>query len=529
LIPSLKRQLRRPKRLKYKQHRIYELGCRLPTVTFNFGTDVVISTVQEIERACEYVRIAIFQIHSNAVFNKLTEKLDCGVKVEIFTLPYDSINPDVRTEVESHLRELEKKGAILLFDKWNVGDPSRTTTAVGRWYSFHGKFIVTDKSAIALSANLTDSQELDASIVFRDDPAKIAEFNSKFDVLLRMFVTPDGTFDGTIRRQILVSNPDAITVFDLPKNIGEQHKNHWIAHYPVGICPAEVPIEEKLYITPFDCRGWNFFSKIIAEAQEYVYISTESFTDDSFSDFLVNTAVNNKRDIKVLTGATSMDFTDRIEDMFRDLLAQDIEVKTTVEELHAKLIVTDKVLVVSSMNLNKINLGFYQTLSFWRENTETIFVSKDPALIQLGKEKYLEIFGRSQNVNEILSVKLEGLVNEIFKGCFKLSPKPEVRKLFAKFILKKQIDTKKTIIKIGKITRKLMAGSGRTRVEQNDFLKALVLYHLSERKLDYTQIKERIEELGVFNVMQLLSDLTMAGKIEKDAEDYYKINVEALF
>ncbi len=493
------------------------------------GTDVVSSTIQEIEQAHEYIRIAIFQIHSNAVFEKITEKLTCGVRIEIFTLPYDSIYPDVRAEVEGRLRELENKGAILYFDKWNVGDPSRTTTAVGRWYSFHGKFIVTDKSAIALSANLTDSQELDASIVFRDDPAKIAEFNGKFDTLVRMFVTPDGTNEGTIRRQVLASNPDATAVFNLPKNIGAQHENHWIAHYPVGMCPAEAPIEERLYITPFDCRGWKFFSEIIAGAQEFAFISTESFTDDSFSDFLVHQAVNNNREIKILTGATSMDFTDRIENMFRDLLAQGIEIKTTVEEIHAKLIVTDKVLVVSSMNLNKINLGFHQTLSFWRENTETIFVSKDPALIQLAKDKYLEIFSRSQNVSDILSTKLEGLVNGIFKGCFNLSPKPEVRKLFAKFILKKQIDTKKTIIKIGKITKKLMSGSGRTRVEQNDFLKALVLYYLSERKLDYTQVQEKIQEIGAFNVIQLLSDLTMAGKIEKDADDYYKINLDALF
>jgi hypothetical protein len=99
-------------------------------------------------------------------------------------------------------------------------------------------------------------------------------------------------------------------------------------------------------------------------------------------------------------------------------------------------------------------------------------------------------------VNEILSEKLEVLVKEVFKGCFQLSPNPEVRTLFARFILKKQIDIKKTIIKLGKIIRKLMVGSGRIRVEKNDFVKAMVLYYLSERKLDYTQLKERINEIG---------------------------------
>ena len=223
-----------------------------------------------------------------------------------------------------------------------------------------------------------------------------------------------------------------------------------------------------------------------------------------------------------------MDFTDRIENMYRDLLAQEIALKTTTEELHAKLLITDKAIVVSSINLNRMNLGFYQTLSYWRENTESIFVFRDPAIIKFAKEKYLEVFSRSSNVHDILAQKLEDLVKDIFKVCFQLSPKPEVRSLFAKFILKKQIDAKKTIIKIGKITRKLMTECGRTRVEQEDFVKSLVLYHLSERKQDYAQLKEKMDELGTFNIRQVLSDLTMAGKIEKD-EDDYKINVEALF
>ena len=79
---------------------------------------------------------------------------------------------------------MEKNGAKLYFCKWNVGDPERTSTAVGRWYSFHGKFIVTDKSAIALSANFTQSPEIDGLLIYRDEPEKINEFNEKFDELM---------------------------------------------------------------------------------------------------------------------------------------------------------------------------------------------------------------------------------------------------------------------------------------------------------------------------------------------------------
>jgi phosphatidylserine/phosphatidylglycerophosphate/cardiolipin synthase-like enzyme len=500
----------------------------LPTVTFSFGIDVVPSITEEICRATRYIRIAIFQIHSNKVFDMLSEKLKAGVKVEILTLPFDSINPDVRAEVEGRLRALEVNGARLYFDKWNVGDPSRTTTAVGRWYSFHGKFIVTDKCAIALSANLTDAGEMDASIIFRENLEIITMFNCQFDRLLRMFVTPHGVYDGSIRGQIVAIDPDHQKIFELPKNIGIEHKDHWIRHYPVQLCPETVPIEEKLYLTPFDCRGRNFFSSIIEDAEQYAYISTESFTDESFSAFLVSVAVNKKIEIKILSGVESMDFSDRIDNMFRDLLAQDIGVRTTTAELHAKLLITDKVLVVGSVNLNKINLGFHATLSYWRENTESLFVSKDPALIRAARKKYLEIYDSSQSVSNKLADKLDSLVMELFKGCFELSPNPEVRRLFSRFILKKQIEAKRIIIKIGKITKKLMQDSGRTRVVKEDFITALTLYHLSERKQDYDQLKAKMDEIGNFNVRAILNRLTMAGTIEKE-NDFYRINVEALF
>jgi phosphatidylserine/phosphatidylglycerophosphate/cardiolipin synthase-like enzyme len=107
----------------------------------------------------------------------------------------------------------------------------------------------------------------------------------------------------------------------------------------------------------------------VNDAEKYVYISTESFTDFEFSDFLVATALNKNIEIKILTGATSMDFTDRVENMLRDLLAHGIDVRTTKEDLHAKLLVTDKVVVVSSINLNKINLGFNTSKRYWRDKS----------------------------------------------------------------------------------------------------------------------------------------------------------------
>lgn len=496
---------------------------------FDFSTDVVSLITKEIASAQKYVRIAMFQIHREDVFKTLTNKLANKVQVEILTLPYDSINDDIRSEVESRFNDLANNGAKIYFNKWNVGDPRETRTAFRRWYSFHGKFIVTDKSAIALSANFTQGQELDAAIIFRGVENKISEFNEKFEELLQLFVVKDNQFDGSIRRRILEVVPtNGESLFELPENVDPIHKGHWILHYPVELCPSNVTIEDKLYLTPFDCRGRDFISRIIENADKYVYISTESFTDEDFSKFLVSLAINKDVDLKILSGAKSRDFTDRIENMFRDLLTQEIEIKTTEDAIHSKLIITDKVLAVSSINLNKMNLGHFKTKKFWRENTESILVCQDPKLIAFAKKRYLEIFDRSVSIGDTLCQKIENIVKDIFTGAFQLSLNPEVRALFARFILKREIDTKKTIIKVGKITKKLMDHYKRTRVEKEDFISALILYYLSEAKKDYNQLKEKTNEIDEnINLKGTLNKLVFANLIEKE-DEYYKINIDAL-
>jgi hypothetical protein len=501
---------------------------RLPSIVFDFSKGVIPAIIKEIGLAERYIRISIFQMHNEALFKALSEKLRHGLSVEILTLPYDSINDDVRKQVESRFVALEKDGAKVYLDRWNVGAPERTTTAVDRWYSFHGKFVVTDRSAVALSANFIQNQELDAVIIYRDDEAKIKEFNEKFDRLLKLFITKDNGSDGQIRRIITEAtkgNNDAI--FDLPRRVDAKHKDYWIQHYPAEICPSDAPVEERLYITPFDCRGREFLIKVIKDSR-YAYISTESFTDRRFSDFLVKLAENKKTEIKMLSGIKSMDFTDRVNDMLKSLLAQEIGVRTTPEDLHGKLVVTDAMVAVSSINLNNINLGFYVTKRYWRENTESILVCKDSRTVKLAAEKFLDIFNRSSDVGDELSRKIEATVQEMFSKTFELRSSSEVKNLFARFILKKQVEIKKLIIKIGRITKKLMVSTKKNTVEKQDFFFALILFYLSERKQDYNELKEKLCEVDEsIELEPLINALMFSGLVEKE-DDFFKIRVESL-
>jgi phosphatidylserine/phosphatidylglycerophosphate/cardiolipin synthase-like enzyme len=496
---------------------------------FNFSTNVIDRIVSELQDAKKYIRIAIFQLHNREVFSVLNEKLREGVKVDVFSLPYDSINDDIQGEVTELFKNLEKNGANLYFCKWNVGDPERTTTAVGRWYSFHGKFIVTDKSAIALSANFTQNEELDALIIFKNEEDKIAEYNTKFEGLISLYIQDNFGYNGSIRQKIIDTNlPNILSVFGLPPAIADTHKKHWIQHYPSSLCPSNVPIEEGLYLTPFDCRGRNFIETMIEEASEFVYLSTESFTDPDFSKFLVRTKLRGL-DIRILSGATSMDFTDRMQIMLRELLACNIKIRTIEKDIHAKLIISDKHLAVTSVNLNKINLGFKKTNEYWRENTESISICNDSKVISHAKTQYLTIFNDSINIETILAQKIENLIGHMFTSTFNLRSRGEVKTLLAQLVLKKEIQVKKFILDIGKITAKLMDYFNKRMVEKNDLFMSLILYFLSERKHDFDQLNEKLSILDAeINLNALLAKLSQHDFIAKE-DDFYKINVDKLF
>lgn len=497
-------------------------------IEFEFSMNVIPRVIDELSEAEQYIRIAIFQLHHPGVFDVLNRKLANGVKVELFTLPYDSINENVLDRVTLQYIELEKNGASLYFCRWNIGDPKRTSTATGRWYSFHGKFIVTDKCAISMTANFTDQNELDALLIYRGEQEKIVEFNQKFDELLDLFWHPNKGYSGKIRSLIERTDyPHVAKLFQQPKVIQTDiHEHHWILDYPAQLCPENLEIEDKLFLCPFDIRGRNIIQKLIQNANTFLYLSTESFTDQDISNDLIKAKLSGL-DVKILAGATSMDFNDRIQRMLRGLVASGIKIHTTENPLHGKVIITDHVLAIGSINLNKINLGFGLTSGLWRENTETITLSSDIKIIESAKKQFDGIFSQSVDIVVKLAERIEKDVTKLFIHYFGLNSKQEVKELFSRFILHGEIDVKVVTLKIGKIISSLMGG--RNKVNKNDFIKALILHILSDNKLKYNQIEQSLSLLNTqIDLGQILFALIIDEYIEKE-DDYYKLRVLSLF
>ena len=85
----------------------------------------------------------------------------------------------------------------------------------------------------------------------------------------------------------------------------------------------------------------------------------------------------------------------------------------------------------------------------------------------------------------------------MFSSTFGLRSRNEVKILFARLVLQQEIQVKKLTLTIGKITARLMKHFGKTMVEKDDFIMALILFYLSERKHDYDQIDEKLSALNI--------------------------------
>lgn len=501
-------------------------------ITFDFSDQAVSIVRREINAASRFIYIAMFQMHDERVFELLNKKLNEKVKVEIFTLPYDSIHQDLRERVTNEYKKLEKNGARLYFNPWNIGDPARTTMAIGRWYSYHGKFIVTESKAIILSANMLDECEVDA-VILTDDKEKIHEFTEKFNYLIDTFVTERSDFCGSIRQTIIgqTGSDDIKKIFKVPDNIADVHKRHWITSYPAEMCKEDVDLHDRLYIVPFDIRARNFYEKVLQNAQEFVYISSESFTDLDIFQVLKRVKINHDIDIHILTSGRSADFNDRIQKMYLELLAADIKIRVLEQPLHAKLIVTDQYVAVSSINLNKINLGFNETRRLWRGNTETLFLCSERDVIRDARNKYMRIFDQADDVDVIFSRRLQDKqVGNLFSHIYGLKTRKDAKLLLSKFAIQGIIKTEQTLLELGRITIKLkrLIHNDQYMVSKKDLLSALILYYLADHKHTYHQLSQKLVEMDPqVNADPLLDELLKYNLVEF-TDDYYKIKLEKL-
>ena len=91
-----------------------------------------------------------------------------------------------------------------------------------------------------------------------------------------------------------------------------------------------------------------------------------------------------------------------------------------------------------------------------------------------------------------------------------------------------EIEVKRTIYKIGKLAKGLLSSLGGKTLTKEVVLQSLILYFLSERKLEFSELEEKIKKLDPgIEVLKLLTDLQERNYIEKSG-DFYKIDPTTL-
>lgn len=260
--------------------------------------------------------------------------------------------------------------------------------------------MVTDKSAIVLSANLISNDDIDA-ILINNDKNQIKDFNKKFESLKEDYMD-DKIFEKIKER---TKNEEIYkSIITPPEHLSRTQKS--ILHYPLALCPEITKFEEKLYVFPLDCKGRDFVKKVIEDAKEYVYISTERFTDRELF-YLLQKAKLEGKDIRIITKFQSQDYQYEIIQFAKNCLSTGIELKDN-KEVHAKLIITDKLIALGSINMNQMNLGFISKKGFWRSNTEVMVICKNKDIINQAKNLFLDISNHSEEiVNNLIKKEVD--------------------------------------------------------------------------------------------------------------------------
>ena len=131
-------------------------------------------------------------------------------------------------------------------------------------------------------------------------------------------------------------------------------------------------------------------------------------------------------------------------------------------------------------------------------------------------------------MREGIARKQTSKIGVLLSRTFNLRSSSEVKSLFAKLIVHHEIEAENFVYRLARITARVSELAGSRIVSKDDFLRAVALYYLSERKHDRQQLAEKLSVINAENsIKDILPWLIEKGLIEKQ-DDFYKIKIEKL-
>ncbi|MBA7527241.1 Cardiolipin synthase [subsurface metagenome] len=485
-----------------------------------------------IDGATKFINIVSFQFTSEKIIKLLIDKAHKGIEVRVITLPEDSYR-DVtkRQQVSDFYKELSDSGIELNLCMWEVGVPELTETSLSgkqtegggnKWYSLHGKFVVTDKVALVLSTNFTDEEQLEAYLCYEDSEI-IKSFRAKFNKINELFCFKQEALPGSLYNQLPPPvQKELESLYKTSKRIN-------IKKYPSELAP-DVEIKRGLFLSPFEGKARTFFNNIINQAEQFIYLSTERLFDDQVVKVLLNKAYRTDIPIKIITGHPRKvrQNPSKAEKMVADLMAAGIDF-TIIDDIHAKFWLTDKWVSLGSANLSKMNLGFVKTGNCWRANTETLWFDNNDRTISIAKNKYEEIFESSKSgIIALADVGTKVNKAKDLFAVFGFKSKKEAKIIMARIETQFTVENRQNIVRIAKLSARLAEIENVTFIIEEHVIMANILFYLRERKHDISEIQEKMADIiNKQKIANAIEKLRKRKYIVKE-HDFYTINIERL-
>ena len=498
-------------------------------IIFSTNKEVIKNVIQE---AKEFIFIVSFQFTADSFVRALLLEKSKKVNLSVITLPGDSYKEESeRNKINRLYEDLEKNGAKIYQSMWEVGDSTLTDTSLSgdqlegggnKWYSMHGKFIVTDKSALIMSANFIDNKEIEVYLQISEDDFIIKQFKEKFDKLKTLFIRDNNKLGE------IIDLLDEKTKTDT-KNFFAKSNRLNIKAYPPHLTPSK-PISKGLHITPFDGRARDFLNTFIESAQRFLYISTERFFDDNVVKKLTSKIIKSHIKIRIITCPPNQIRQNplKAEQMISELLSVGVEIKF-FKNIHAKCWISDKFLATGSINIGKMNLGFAKTGNFWRANTETIYFDDDIGTINEAKVEFDKMYEKGEfPIKTIAEISKYIEDSKFLLKAFGMRSDKGAGETISQIYTDFKINNRKNLLQLINFAVKIAKKFDIRIITRKEVIMALVLFYLSDKKNTDYELMEKLHNITENIELNQILDFLIIKELIVKQDNYYKINVETI-
>ena len=487
--------------------------------------------LESINNAGKFIKIVSFQLTSRRVIKALEEASRRGVQVSAITLPPDSYAGD-RSLVAELFKSLQSVGIDLSPCIWEVGEPRLTTTSLSgateggmgqKWYSLHSKFLVSDHNALISSSNCTDENRLECYLELRDSNS-ICEFEDKFEYMKEMFISPTKeTIPGYLFCKLSAS---------LQREVQRRLKAErrlLVRDYPSNLCPTG-KLMPGLMVSPFEGRARDILIKMIDLTEEFLFLSSERFFDEELTGHLLARLRQKPITVKLLAGPPQdvRQAPAKARAMVERMLAAGCQYASP-RNIHAKLWVNERWLIIGSPNLTKMNLGFSPQGDQWRADTQVLYLRDDESLVQEAAAAFNRQFSSSpQGIAVLAEISTKIQTARLRFRSVGLKCTKEAAVLVARLESYFAIEAVQRAEEISKLAVKLVCREKRERVEDRHIAMAAILLLLTERRHEE---KELITKLSAALEPTLIVDALRgldAQRLVKKTKDGWVIELDTL-